>query len=51
MIIYEDILRDFHKQKVKYVVVGGIAFNLHGALRKMNVTPGRQVDEHDVAEL
>ena len=33
MIIYEEIFRDFQKNKVKYVVVGGIAFNLHGALR------------------
>lgn len=33
MIIYEDILREFQKQKVKYVVVGGIAVNLLGSLR------------------
>jgi len=33
MIIYEEILKEFHKQKVKYVIVGGIAVNLHGALR------------------
>ena len=33
MIIYEEIFRDFQKNKVKYIVVGGIAFNLHGALR------------------
>lgn len=31
--IYEDVLRDFQKAKVKYVLVGGIAFNLHGAVR------------------
>ena len=31
--IYEDILRDFKKQKVKYILVGGLAVNLHGALR------------------
>ncbi|MBU1726048.1 MAG: nucleotidyltransferase family protein [Candidatus Omnitrophica bacterium] len=33
MIIYEEILRDFQKQKVKYVLVGGIAFNLLGGNR------------------
>ncbi len=33
MIIYEDILRAFQKQKVKYVLVGGIAVNLLGAMR------------------
>ena len=33
MSIYEDILREFQKQKVKYVLVGGIAINLLGSLR------------------
>ncbi len=33
MFIYEDILRNFQKQKVQYIVIGGIAVNLHGALR------------------
>lgn len=33
MIIYEEILREFQKQKVRYVLVGGIAINLHGSLR------------------
>ncbi len=33
MIIYEEIFRDFQKHKVKYIVVGGIALNLHGSLR------------------
>lgn len=33
MILYEDILREFQKQKVKYVIVGGIAINLFGFLR------------------
>src|SRR3989338_9007750 len=33
MIIYEEILREFQKQKVKYVIVGGIAVNLLGSLR------------------
>ncbi len=33
MIIYEEILRAFQKQKVKYVLVGGIAFNLLGGYR------------------
>ena len=33
MIIYEEILREFQKQKVKYVIVGGIAVNLLGGLR------------------
>ena len=33
MIIYEEILREFQKQKVKYVLVGGIAFNLLGGYR------------------
>lgn len=31
--MYENILREFQKQKVKYVVVGGIAVNLLGSLR------------------
>lgn len=33
MIIYQDILKAFQKHKVKYVLVGGIAANLHGAMR------------------
>lgn len=33
MIIYEEILRQFQRQKVKYVIVGGIAVNLLGYLR------------------
>ena len=33
MIIYEEIFREFQKQKVKYVLVGGIAVNLLGLLR------------------
>ncbi len=33
MIIYEAILKEFQKQKVKYVLVGGIAANLLGARR------------------
>lgn len=30
MMLYEDILREFQKQKVKYVLVGGLAVNLLG---------------------
>lgn len=33
MIFYEDILRAFQKDKVKYVLVGGIAVNLLGLMR------------------
>ncbi len=33
MIIYEEILREFQRGKVKYVIVGGIAVNLLGSLR------------------
>jgi predicted nucleotidyltransferase len=33
MIIYEEIFKAFKKQKVKYVLVGGIAVNLLGSLR------------------
>jgi predicted nucleotidyltransferase len=33
MILYEEILREFKKQKVKYLLVGGIAVNLLGSLR------------------
>ncbi|MBI4430252.1 MAG: hypothetical protein HY587_00885 [Candidatus Omnitrophica bacterium] len=33
MIIYEEIFRDFQKEKVKYMLVGGIAVNLHGLVR------------------
>lgn len=33
MILYENILRAFQKAKVKYVIVGGMAINLHGFLR------------------
>lgn len=33
MIIYEEILLKFQAQKIKFVLVGGIAVNLHGALR------------------
>src|SRR3989338_8559943 len=33
MIIYEEILREFQKQKVKYILAGGVAFNLLGGYR------------------
>jgi len=33
MIFYEEILRAFQKQKVKYVIVGGIAVNILGSMR------------------
>lgn len=33
MIIYEEILRAFQAEKVKYILVGGIAFNLLGGTR------------------
>jgi len=33
MIIYEEVLREFQKQKVRYVLVGGIALNLLGGCR------------------
>ncbi|MFQ6032714.1 MAG: nucleotidyltransferase domain-containing protein [Candidatus Zixiibacteriota bacterium] len=33
MIFYEEIFRAFQKQKVKYVIVGGIAVNLLGSMR------------------
>lgn len=33
MIFYEEILKAFQKQKVKYIVVGGIAVNLLGSMR------------------
>lgn len=33
MILYEELFREFQKQKVKYVLVGGIAFNLLGGDR------------------
>ncbi|MCX5699790.1 MAG: hypothetical protein NTX01_08890 [Candidatus Omnitrophica bacterium] len=33
MFIYEEILRAFQKYKVQYMVIGGIAVNLLGALR------------------
>lgn len=33
MIFYEEILKEFQKQRVKYILVGGIAVNLLGSLR------------------
>ena len=33
MILYEEVLKDFQKQKVKYVIVGGMAVNLLGSFR------------------
>ncbi len=33
MIFYEEILKEFQKQKVKYVLVGGVAVNLLGSMR------------------
>jgi len=33
VIIYEEILKEFQRHKVKYVIVGGIAFNLLGGYR------------------
>ena len=33
MIFYEEILKAFQKQKVKYVIVGGFAVNLLGSMR------------------
>ena len=33
MIFYEEILKAFHKEKVKYILVGGVAANLLGIMR------------------
>lgn len=33
MMLYEEIFREFQNKKVKYIVVGGIAFNLLGGAR------------------
>ena len=33
MMIYQDIIREFNRHKVKFVLVGGIALNLHGGNR------------------
>ncbi|MBF0488992.1 MAG: hypothetical protein HQL15_00055 [Candidatus Omnitrophica bacterium] len=33
MILYGEILKEFQKQEVKYIIVGGMAINLHGYLR------------------
>lgn len=33
MMLYEEILREFQRKRVKYVLVGGIAFNLLGGER------------------
>ena len=33
MIFYSEVLKEFQKQKVKYLIVGGIAMNLLGAMR------------------
>ena len=33
MIFYEEVLKAFQREKVKYVLVGGVALNLHGSLR------------------
>ncbi|MDP2943745.1 MAG: hypothetical protein Q8N49_00505 [Candidatus Omnitrophota bacterium] len=33
MIIYEKILKEFQRKNIKYVLVGGIAFNLLGGYR------------------
>jgi len=33
MILYEEILREFQKKKVRYILVGGMAFNLLGGER------------------
>ena len=33
MILYEEVLREFRNQKVKYVIVGGLAVNLLGSFR------------------
>jgi len=33
MVIYEDVFRRFKKEKVDYIIVGGIAANLLGLVR------------------
>jgi 3-phosphoglycerate kinase len=33
MLLYEEILREFQRNKVKYILVGGMAFNLLGGNR------------------
>jgi len=33
VVLYEDILREFQKKRVRYVIVGGIAVNLLGSFR------------------
>lgn len=33
MILYEEIFRKFEEQGVKYIIVGGMAVNIHGYIR------------------
>jgi hypothetical protein len=40
---YLDLFRALQEQKVRYLVVGGVAVNLHGT--------GRQKDEADIKAL
>lgn len=51
MFFYEEIFRGLNKEKVKYVVAGGIAVNLHGIPRvtgDLDILIG--LDEKNVAE-
>jgi hypothetical protein len=52
MIMYEEILREFNKQKVKYVIAGGIAFNILGGYRNtldMDILP--EMSEENLSKL
>ena len=43
MVIYEDVFRRFKKEKVDYIIVGGIAANLLGLVRDTDDAELRKV--------
>lgn len=43
-----ELLKIMHKEEIRYVLVGGVAINLHGIIR---VQAGRQQDRSDILAL
>lgn len=50
--IYLDLFQALDKHRVLYLLIGGLAMNLHGVPRMtMDVDTGRAQDQSDIAHL
>lgn len=43
---YEAVFRELYKEKIEYLVVGGVAINLYGILRATALKKREELDDH-----